>query len=46
MIGGAVAGVLLAGSIIALGVTATAWIAFVLAVLVLVLGAVDYVRRH
>lgn len=44
--GGAIAGALFGGVVLAFGVTAVAWIALTLAVLAIVAGAVDYVRTH
>lgn len=44
--GGAGAGAVIAGLVLALGVTTFAWLALVLAVLAIVAGAVDYVLTH
>lgn len=45
-LGGAAAGAVIAGVVLALGVTAAAWVAVTLAVLAIAAGAADYVRTH
>lgn len=46
VVGGSAAGVLAGGLVLALGVTAAAAIVVGIAALVIVAGAVDYVRTH
>lgn len=45
-LGGAVVGAIIGGLILAVGVTAAAWIASALAGVAIVVGAIDWVRTH
>ena len=46
LVGGALAGVGIGALVLAVGLTAAAWIAVAVSVLVLIVGAVDHVRTH